>query len=84
MTQSADDELAGTAQDHAHAAASPDDPAQLRADRLLTRPGSADRIGGVELGDDPCGVTLDAICRRHSAQIFDPGDVYEQMRLLAA
>lgn len=84
MTQSADDERAGTAQDHAHAAASPDDPAQLRADRLLTRPGSADRIGGVELGDDPCGVTLDAIWRRHSAQIFDPGDVYEQMRLLAA
>jgi ATP-dependent Lon protease len=84
MTQFDDDEPAGAAQDHARAAALPDDPAQRRPDRRLTRPGSADRIGGVELGDDPCGVTLDAIWRRQSAQIFDPGDVYEQMRLLAA
>ncbi|MFY8153973.1 MAG: AAA family ATPase [Hyphomicrobiales bacterium] len=84
MTQSDDDEPAGAAQDHAHAAALPDDPAQLRPDRRLTRPGSANRIGGVELGDEPCGVTLDAIWGRHSAQIFDPGEVYEQMRLLSA
>jgi hypothetical protein len=52
MTQSDDDEPAGTGQDHAYAAALPDDLAQLRPDRRLTRPGSADRIGGVELGDD--------------------------------
>ncbi|MFN9704790.1 MAG: serine/threonine-protein kinase, partial [Planctomycetota bacterium] len=45
-----------------------------RPDRHLTRPGSANRIGGVELGDDQCGVTFDAIWRRHSAQVFDPGE----------
>ena len=84
MTQSDDDERAGAVQDHAHAEASPDDPAQLRPDRHLTRPGSADRIGGVELGDDESGMAFDTIWRRHSAQIFDPGEVYEQMRLLAA
>jgi len=84
MTQSDDDERARTVQDQPHAAALPDDPAELRPDRRLPTPGSADRIGGVERGDDPCGVTLDAIWRRHSAQIFDPGEVYEQMRLLAA
>lgn len=84
MTQSDDDERAGTGQDHAHAEALPDDPARLRPDRHLTRPRSADRIGGVELGDDQCCVAFDAIWRRHSAQIFDPGEVYEQMRLLSA
>ncbi|WP_324134780.1 AAA family ATPase [Bosea sp. (in: a-proteobacteria)] len=84
MTQSDDDERAGGVQDHAHAEALPDDPAQRRPDRHLTRPGSANRIGGVELGDDQCGVTFDAIWRRDSAQVFDPGEVYEQMRLLSA
>ena len=73
MTQSDDDERARTIQNHAHADASPDDPAQLRSDRHLTRPDSANRIGGVELGDEPCGVTFDDIWRRHSAQIFDLG-----------
>lgn len=84
MTQSDDDERAGTGQDHAHAEALPDAPTQLHPDRHLTRSVSADRIGGFELGDDECGVTFDTSWRRHSAQIFDPGEVYEQMRLLAA
>lgn len=84
MTQSDDEERAGTGQDHAHAAALPDDLAQLRPDRHLTRPGSADRIGGLELGDDENGIAFDATWRRQSAQIFDPDEAYEQMRLLAA
>lgn len=84
MTQSDDDEWAGTGQDHAHAAALPDDPAQLRPDRHLTRPASADRIGGLELGDDPRGVASDTTWGHKNAQIFDPGEVYEQMRLLSA
>ncbi len=84
MTQSDDDERAGTGQDHAHAEALPENLAQLRPDQHLTRPGSAASIGGAELGDNQCGVAFDAIWRRHSAQIFDPGEVYEQMRLLSA
>lgn len=84
MTQSDDDERARTIQNHAHADALPDDPAQRHPERHPTTSGPPDRIGCGELGDDPCGVTLDAIWMRHSAQIFDPGEVYEQMRLLSA
>ncbi len=84
MTQSDDDERAGTGQDHAHASALPDDLAQLRPDRHLTRPVSADRIGGVELGDEESGIAFDTTWRRQSAQIFDAAEAGEQMLLLAA
>jgi ATP-dependent Lon protease len=84
MTQSDDDEPAGTGQDYAHAGALLENLAQMRPDRHLTRPGSADSIGGVDLGDDENGIAFDATWRRQSAQIFDLGEVYEQMRLLSA
>ncbi|PZN92762.1 MAG: hypothetical protein DCF30_22640 [Hyphomicrobiales bacterium] len=84
MTQSSDDERAESGQDYADAGALLENLAQRHSNPRPARPGAADNIGGLDLGDDESGIAFDSTWRRHSVQIFDPAEVYEQMRLLAA
>lgn len=84
MTKPDDFEPAETGEDYVDARTLLQNLANQRPDRYPAMSGSADAVESVEPGHDQCCVVSDTTWRSNSTLIFDPCEVGQQMRLLAA